>query len=236
MSSAAVSDGELIARVLVQDDRHAFGELVRRHQSAVRACLRKLTAGNHALADDLAQETFLLAYRNLRSFRQQAKFSTWLYRIAYNAFLAERRKIKEAALPEDGDAEERALAEGFVRQLRIKTPSVEMETGSLSGGNQQKVALARWLAIDPAVLILDEPTQGVDVGSKAEIHSLMADLAERGLAIVMISSELPELLGMSDRIAVMRGGTICGTLDRKDATQQRILAMTLGNRSQNGAV
>ena len=80
--------------------------------------------------------------------------------------------------------------------------------GALSGGNQQKVALARWLATKPAVLILDEPTQGVDVGAKAEIHALMRELAEQGLAILMISSELPEMLGMSDRIAVMRGGAI----------------------------
>jgi RNA polymerase sigma factor (sigma-70 family) len=107
MPSAAVSDAQLIARVLVQDDRHAFGELVRRHQSTVRASLRKLTGGNQALADDLAQETFLLAYRNLRSFRQEAKFSTWLYRIAYNAFLADARKMKELPLPEDTDADDR---------------------------------------------------------------------------------------------------------------------------------
>jgi len=106
MPSTAVSDAQLIARVLVQDDRHAFGELVRRHQSAVRASLRRLTDGNQALADDLAQETFLLAYRNLRSFRQEAKFSTWLYRIAYNAFLADARKMKELPLPEDTEADE----------------------------------------------------------------------------------------------------------------------------------
>ena len=105
MSAAPVSDAQLIARVLVQDDRHAFSELVRRHQSAVRACLRKLTAGNHALADDLSQETFLLAYRNLKSFRQEAKFSTWLYRIAYNAFLADMRKTKELPLPDGEDAD-----------------------------------------------------------------------------------------------------------------------------------
>jgi RNA polymerase sigma factor (sigma-70 family) len=111
MSSAAVSDAQLIARVLVQDDRHAFGELVRRHQSAVRATLRRLTGGNHALADDLSQETFLLAYRNLRSFRQEAKFSTWLYRIAYNVFLADARKMKELSLPEDADADELAPSE-----------------------------------------------------------------------------------------------------------------------------
>ena len=95
-------DAALIARVVVNDDRHAFAELVRRHQSAVRACLRKLTAGNHALADDLAQETFVLAWRNLKSFRQEAKFSTWLYRIATNCWLADARKRKETLL---GDSE-----------------------------------------------------------------------------------------------------------------------------------
>jgi RNA polymerase sigma factor (sigma-70 family) len=104
MSSPPVSDAALIARVVVGDDRHAFGELVRRHQSAVRATLRKLASGNTALADDLAQETFLLAYRNLKSFRQEARFSTWLYRIAYNTFLADARKMKELPLPEDADA------------------------------------------------------------------------------------------------------------------------------------
>jgi rhamnose transport system ATP-binding protein len=147
--------------------------------------------------------------------------------IAANTSLASLRRVASHGLIDR--TRERGLAERFVKQLRIKTPSVDAETGALSGGNQQKVALARWLAIDPVVLILDEPTQGVDVGSKAEIHALMADLAERGLAIVMISSELPELLGMSDRIAVMHAGTIRGTLDRKDATQQAILSLALGH-------
>src|SRR5512142_414239 len=97
-ASHDVPDAQLIARCIVSEDRHAFSELVRRHQSAVRACLRKLTAGNHALADDLAQETFMLAYRNLKAFRQEARFSTWLYRIATNAFLADARKRKEELL------------------------------------------------------------------------------------------------------------------------------------------
>ena len=92
MSSTPVSDAQLIARAVVQDDRHAFGELVRRHQSAVRSTLRRLTGGNIAQADDLAQETFLLAYRNLKSFRQEAKFSTWLYRIACNHCLSRLRQ------------------------------------------------------------------------------------------------------------------------------------------------
>jgi rhamnose transport system ATP-binding protein len=104
-----------------------------------------------------------------------------------------------------------------------------MPAGSLSGGNQQKVALSRWLATEPSIIILDEPTQGVDVGAKAEIHRLMGDLAARGMGILMISSELPEILGMSDRIAVMRGGTVEATLDRAEATQQRLLTIALGH-------
>jgi len=110
MSSPPISDEALIARVVVSDDRHAFGELVRRHQSAVRATLRKLAGGNTALADDLAQETFLLAYRKLKQFRQEARFSTWLYRIAYNVFLADARRMKELPMPEDADVDELASA------------------------------------------------------------------------------------------------------------------------------
>ena len=99
-SSHDVTDAQLIARCIVADDRHAFAELVKRHQSSVRACLRKLTAGNQALADDLAQDTFLLAWRNLKSFRQEARFSTWLYRIATNCWLAQARKRHEELLGE----------------------------------------------------------------------------------------------------------------------------------------
>jgi len=101
--ASVVTDAELIARSVVGDDRDAFAELVRRHQSSVRACLRRLTTGNHALADDLAQETFILAWRNLKAFRQEARFSTWLYRIATNCWLANSRKRKEELL---GDREE----------------------------------------------------------------------------------------------------------------------------------
>jgi rhamnose transport system ATP-binding protein len=129
----------------------------------------------------------------------------------------------------DGPAE-RDLARNYIGQLRIKAESGEAIAGTLSGGNQQKVALARWLATDPSVLILDEPTQGVDVGSKQEIHKLMVDLAGRGIAILMISSELPEILGMSDRIAVMHNGSIRATLSRRDATSEKILALALGHQ------
>jgi rhamnose transport system ATP-binding protein len=126
-------------------------------------------------------------------------------------------------------ARERAIAESFVTRLGIKTPSLDAAAGDLSGGNQQKVAVARWLATEPAVLILDEPTQGVDIAAKAEIHRLMSELAGRGLAILMISSELPEILGMSDRIAVMHAGTVVDVLDRTEATPEKILALALGH-------
>ena len=124
---------------------------------------------------------------------------------------------------------EQQLATSYVAQLQIKTASNDTPVGHLSGGNQQKVALSRWLATKPAVLILDEPTQGIDVGAKAEIHRLMGDLAAQGMAIVMISSEMPEVLGMSDRIAVMRGGQIVGEFSRSSATQEAILTMALGS-------
>ena len=145
--------------------------------------------------------------------------------VAANISLANLDAVSRHGLIDD--RAERNLARGYVERLRIKTPSIYSETGSLSGGNQQKVALARWLAISPEVLILDEPTQGVDIGSKSEIHQIMVELAERGMAIVMISSELPEILGMSDRIAVMHGGTISGILSRAEATQEKILALAL---------
>ena len=113
----------------------------------------------------------------------------------------------------------------MVRALRVKTPGLDETVENLSGGNQQKVLIARWLMTKPRILILDEPTRGVDVGAKAEIHRLMSELAEQGLAIIMISSELPEVLGMSDRIMVMHEGRASGFLDRAEATQEKIMQL-----------
>ena len=124
---------------------------------------------------------------------------------------------------------EKKIAADYTRRLDVKTPAIYNAVSTLSGGNQQKVALSRWLVTKPSVLILDEPTQGIDVGAKSEVHALMTDLASQGVAILMISSELPEILGMSDRMAVMHGGTIVGTLDRSEATQEKILALALGH-------
>jgi len=147
--------------------------------------------------------------------------------IAANATLAVLRRLSRGGLLDF--VRERELASDYVEKLAVKTPSIDAAAGTLSGGNQQKVALARWLATEPKLLILDEPTQGIDVGAKAEIHKLMGDLAARGLAILMISSELPEVLGMSDRVGVMRGGALVGTLSRADATQERVMALALGH-------
>lgn len=124
-------------------------------------------------------------------------------------------------------SKERAVAEEFAAKLATKAPGVDVPVNTLSGGNQQKVVLSRWLATSPSVLILDEPTQGIDVGAKAEVHKLMVDMAAQGMAILMISSELPEIMGMSDRIAVMAEGRITGMLDRTEATQEKVLALAL---------
>jgi rhamnose transport system ATP-binding protein len=148
--------------------------------------------------------------------------------VAANATLAVLDRVSRAALLDF--RRERDLAEDYARRLGVKAPSVDVPVATLSGGNQQKVALARWLAVDPAVVILDEPTQGVDVGAKAEIHALMGELVARGVAVVMISSELPEVLGMSDRVAVMHGGRVVGVLDRTEATPERVLDLALCHR------
>jgi ABC-type sugar transport system ATPase subunit len=124
--------------------------------------------------------------------------------------------------------EERALTVDYFGRMRVRTPSPETPVAALSGGNQQKVVLARWLAARSRILMLDEPTRGVDVGAKAEIHALIADLAARGSAVLLISSELPELLSLSSRILVLRGGRVAGELHREQATQDRLLRMMAG--------
>ena len=119
------------------------------------------------------------------------------------------------------------MAERYRRDLRIRTPSVAQRVMNLSGGNQQKVVLAKWLFTDPQVLILDEPTRGIDVGAKFEIYALMNELVAQGRGVVMISSEMPELLGMCDRIHVMNEGRFVGELTRAEASQERIMALIL---------
>jgi L-arabinose transport system ATP-binding protein len=126
-------------------------------------------------------------------------------------------------------AEERRLAKEYVERLRIRTPSIEHEIRRLSGGNQQKVVLARWLARRPQVIILDEPTRGIDVGAKAEIYAIIAELARDGVAVLFISSELPEVLGLADRVVVMQGGRVTGELSRDEASEEAVLALAMAD-------
>ncbi|WP_322822148.1 sugar ABC transporter ATP-binding protein [Chloroflexus sp.] len=125
-------------------------------------------------------------------------------------------------------ADEIATAEAYRQRLAIRAPSVAVEVGKLSGGNQQKVMLSKWLNTRPRLLILDEPTRGIDVGAKAEVHQMIDDLAAEGIAIILISSDLPEVLAMSDRVLVMREGRQMAIFSRQEATQERVLAAAMG--------
>ena len=129
--------------------------------------------------------------------------------------------------------EENHSARRFVDELRIKTPNLQQNVLFLSGGNQQKVVLSKWLCCQADIFIFDEPTRGIDVGSKVEIYQLMNELTEKGVAIILISSELPELLGMSDRILVMHQGRVAGEFSAKDASQEKLLKCALGERHEN---
>jgi rhamnose transport system ATP-binding protein len=141
--------------------------------------------------------------------------------VARNATLALRKKLARFGLINSGI--ERRTAAEWSQRLQVKTGSMEYAVSTLSGGNQQKVVLAKWLAMDPRLLIVDEPTRGIDVGTKSEVHRLLSDLAGRGIAILMISSELPEVLGMADRVVVMSEGRVTATIDRADATPENVM-------------
>lgn len=130
-------------------------------------------------------------------------------------------------------AEEEKLADNFVKILDIRPPLPEMNAGQLSGGNQQKIVIAKWLTTEPKILIIDEPTNGIDIGAKTEIHRLLRRLLNKGMGIIVISSELPEVLAVSDRILVMRQGRLSGELDIKEATQEKIMNLAvLGSQHQ----
>jgi ribose transport system ATP-binding protein len=134
----------------------------------------------------------------------------------------------------DGVRGERKLVPMLGQEVDIRTDSYDRETQYLSGGNQQKVVLAKWLASDAEVFIFDEPTRGIDVEAKASIHDMIRELTKKGTAVLMISSELPEIIGMSDRIIVMADGKIAGELPAK-SSEQEIMLMATGHASENGA-
>jgi putative multiple sugar transport system ATP-binding protein len=143
--------------------------------------------------------------------------------IKFNTTLANLKKLLKSIYIDEN--EEVTVAKKFFNEVKMKAHSIEQVVGTLSGGNQQKVSLAKWLFAEPNLLILDEPTRGIDVGAKFEIYTIMNELVKRGMSIIMISSELPEVLGMSDRIYVMSEGTMTGVIDAKDATEEKIMEM-----------
>jgi rhamnose transport system ATP-binding protein len=146
--------------------------------------------------------------------------------IAINASMAVLPELTPGGILRPG--RERALARRFIEQLRIKATSPAQVVRSLSGGNQQKVVLSKWLAAEPRILILDEPTHGVDVGTKADVHREISHLAAQGLGVLLISSELPEILGMSDRVLVMREGRLVAEISRDEATEERVIQAAAG--------
>ena len=146
-----------------------------------------------------------------------------------NITMASLRKFSKRGRMQEAKA--KSNAQEYCKKLNIRTPSIDQKVMNLSGGNQQKVIIGKWLATKPQVLILDEPTRGIDVGAKYEIYSLMNDLSDQGIAIIMISSDLPEILGMSDRVAVFKDGRVTAVLDRKDADSETIMKYATGKLS-----
>jgi rhamnose transport system ATP-binding protein len=126
---------------------------------------------------------------------------------------------------------ERAVTEDYGKRMEIKASSWEQAVNSLSGGNQQKVVLAKWLATEPKVLILDEPTKGIDVATKARVHEFISLLAQQGLGIVLVSSELPEILGMSDSIVVLHEGTVSARLSKQEASPEILIRAAMGRNN-----
>jgi L-arabinose transport system ATP-binding protein len=199
-----------LARAAFGMDRLQGGEIrVFGRPLALRAPADAILAGIGLVPEDRKQEALLL----LRSVRD-------------NVSLCVPEKVSRLGFFDRG-AESR-LVSALTRRLGVRTPSIEQEVSKLSGGNQQKVVFARWLARGPRILILDEPTRGVDVGAKLEIYRLIEELAGAGIAILVISSELTELLGLTDRIAVMRAGAIVGELPTAGASEEAVLALAMG--------
>ena len=159
--------------------------------------------------------------------------SCWDESILKNVTLADLGAVSRRGVI-DGNLEI-GIAERFREMLRIRTPNVAERAVNLSGGNQQKVCLAKWLHTSPDVLILDEPTRGIDVGAKYEIYAIVAKLAEAGKAVLVISSEMPELLGLCDRLYVMNEGRFVGELDAADATQEAVMSMIVNDRREERA-
>ncbi len=198
-----------VMRAVFGIDRRESGEIyVRGQKVTIRNTVDALRCGMGFVPEDRKEQALILQMSVERNTSLAA-----LKSISKNWFIR--------------PAQEKALAEEYVQKLKVKTPSLAQKVLNLSGGNQQKVVIAKWMATHPAILILDEPTRGIDVGAKKEIHALMSRMAQEGVAIIMISSELPEVLGMADRIYVMHEGRLKGQIKREDASQEIIMKMAI---------
>ena len=206
-----------VARALFGADPHTAGDIyVHGKKVSIKGATDAVKNGIGYLSEDRKQFGLLLD--------KDLSFNTGMAAMDHftNASVVATKKL-------------RAVAQDYVAKLRTRTPSVDVEVRSLSGGNQQKVVVAKWLERDTDILIFDEPTRGIDVGAKDEIYTLLENLAQQGKAIIVISSELPEVLRLANRIAVMAHGRIIGTLDNEEATQENIMELaTVGQEEANG--
>jgi len=198
-------------RVIFGADKKKSGEVLVAGQAVEINCPEDAIALGMGLCPEDRKEQGIIASRS----------------IADNTTLAVISRLNKG--PFFDFAKEKQIAKDGVTNLKVKTPSIEKKIGELSGGNQQKVILARWLASDPKILILDEPTKGIDVGSKSEIYQIICDLAKQGIGVIVVSSELPEILGVCDRIIVMCEGRITGEMPREEATDESVLTLAMAD-------
>ncbi len=205
-----------IARVLFGIDRRDSGD-VRLDGTPVNfgAPSAAMSAGIAYLPEDRHQQGLILDFS-----------------IAHNVTLPILPRLFPRLLV--NEAKERAVAAEHTEQFDVRMTGVDQQVGALSGGNQQKVVLAKWLASGPRVLILDEPTRGIDIGAKVEVHRLIAELAAKGLGIILISSDLPEVLAMSDRIVVLHEGRVTAEISRDEATEERVMFAATGTQASDG--
>ena len=199
-----------VARVLFGIDRAESGEIwLKGKKVHIRSPQHAMDNGIAYVPEDRHQHGLIMNFS-----------------IAANITLAILQQVSRLGLVDP--RREREIAGEYSRRLRIRSSGVEQLVNALSGGNQQKVVLSKWLATNPSVLILDEPTRGIDVGAKAEVHRIISDLAARGLAIILISSELQEVLAMADQVIVLHEGRVTGTFARSEATQERVMFAATG--------
>jgi len=199
-----------VARVLFGIDRAESGEIwLKGTKVHIRSPQQAMDYGIAYVPEDRHQQGLVMNFS-----------------IASNVTLAILQKVSRLGLLDP--RREQKIASEYSSQLNVRSAGVEQLVSALSGGNQQKVVLGKWLATNPSVLILDEPTRGIDVGAKAEVHRIISDLAARGLAIILISSELPEVLAIADRVIVLHEGRVTGTFTRSEATQERVMFAATG--------